>query len=448
LQRTRFGLWGESVGLISDPYGTQKGYDTNLDRPDIRPLVESTLNNIRLLLEKVDHVDDKYNIEPSISRNKKALNQGPHGLQVFKTTFERFKSQIKKSQKEASPWKVTQWVVHDETKLRGIIDRLREYVDGLESITFFLGLWADQRARLNDEIEHTSDVESLKLLRDANLGQLDSALPDISDTASRRLITVAESTLEQISLDSVSAMGQDDHSFVTAYSNSSGLRPTIDFLIPGSWPKSTPSAILEPRLASCNQPEDEDVSKKAKFDTPCKECLGANRDCERLPLSKQCIPCDHSNFVYQMTGSNDISTSSKDEDRQIHQSQNSLAEVMLNPQPHLSQMFEGGRSGDEKNLFGIKTESCDTYESNPNLASTSTPLSKVSAHLGLYQNDEYRRLLDITHELRKYNVDHALQLPQIVVCGTQSAGKSSVLEAISNIKFPRGATVCTRCVTE
>ena len=77
-----------------------------------------------------------------------------------------------------------------------------------------------------------------------------------------------------------------------------------------------------------------------------------------------------------------------------------------------------------------------------------TPLFGVSAHLGSYQTKEYRRLLDIIDEVRKFDINHVLQIPQIVVCGNTSAGKSSVLEAISHIKFPRGDNVCTRYVTE
>lgn len=41
-----------------------------------------------------------------------------------------------------------------------------------------------------------------------------------------------------------------------------------------------------------------------------------------------------------------------------------------------------------------------------------------------------------------------LPLPQIAVMGDQSSGKSSVLEAISGIPFPRGAGLVTRCATQ
>ena len=43
--------------------------------------------------------------------------------------------------------------------------------------------------------------------------------------------------------------------------------------------------------------------------------------------------------------------------------------------------------------------------------------------------------------------DH-ISLPQLVVCGAQSAGKSSVLEGITGIPFPRQDGVCTKFATE
>jgi GTP-binding protein EngB required for normal cell division len=49
-----------------------------------------------------------------------------------------------------------------------------------------------------------------------------------------------------------------------------------------------------------------------------------------------------------------------------------------------------------------------------------------------------------TDQLDRYDID----LPQIIVCGDQSCGKSSVLEAISRLNFPRGDLVCTTFATE
>lgn len=62
--------------------------------------------------------------------------------------------------------------------------------------------------------------------------------------------------------------------------------------------------------------------------------------------------------------------------------------------------------------------------------------------------DEQRGLLDELDKLREHGVDKYVELPQIVVVGDQSSGKSSVLEAISELPFPRSSIRCTRFATQ
>jgi GTPase SAR1 family protein len=57
-------------------------------------------------------------------------------------------------------------------------------------------------------------------------------------------------------------------------------------------------------------------------------------------------------------------------------------------------------------------------------------------------------LLDKIDELRTIGVGGLVELPQLIVCGNQSSGKSSVLEAISRVRFPVKSDVCTRFPTE
>ncbi len=64
------------------------------------------------------------------------------------------------------------------------------------------------------------------------------------------------------------------------------------------------------------------------------------------------------------------------------------------------------------------------------------------------QSGEHRDLLDTMERLKLQGVDKYIALPQIIVCGDQSAGKSSVLEAISGLSFPREEALCTRFPTE
>ncbi|KAI8953697.1 interferon-induced GTP-binding protein Mx [Xylaria longipes] len=64
------------------------------------------------------------------------------------------------------------------------------------------------------------------------------------------------------------------------------------------------------------------------------------------------------------------------------------------------------------------------------------------------QTDEQRLALDTIAQVRKCGLESILSLPQIVVCGDQSAGKSSTLEALTGIPFPRNDNLCTRFATE
>ncbi|KAF3006090.1 hypothetical protein E8E13_011116 [Curvularia kusanoi] len=65
----------------------------------------------------------------------------------------------------------------------------------------------------------------------------------------------------------------------------------------------------------------------------------------------------------------------------------------------------------------------------------------------LQMNGSSRRLNQID-QIRAKGVGDHISLPQLVVCGDQSAGKSSVLEGITGVPFPRQDGVCTRFATE
>lgn len=74
-------------------------------------------------------------------------------------------------------------------------------------------------------------------------------------------------------------------------------------------------------------------------------------------------------------------------------------------------------------------------------------ISLDSAALGQLQAEQ-KELLDTIDDLRKHGVDRFVDLPQIIVVGDQSSGKSSVLEAISRVRFPVRDGLCTRFATE
>jgi GTPase SAR1 family protein len=61
---------------------------------------------------------------------------------------------------------------------------------------------------------------------------------------------------------------------------------------------------------------------------------------------------------------------------------------------------------------------------------------------------ESRELLSVVDRMREILHDNKIRLPEIIVVGDQSVGKSSVLEAISGIQLPRAQNICTRCPLE
>lgn len=63
-----------------------------------------------------------------------------------------------------------------------------------------------------------------------------------------------------------------------------------------------------------------------------------------------------------------------------------------------------------------------------------------SSNLGLYAN--LRKIISIIDQLRDIGLQKYISLPRIAVLGTQSSGKSSLLEMIVGIDFlPRGEVI-------
>lgn len=57
-------------------------------------------------------------------------------------------------------------------------------------------------------------------------------------------------------------------------------------------------------------------------------------------------------------------------------------------------------------------------------------------------------ILDLITQLQQHGIQDHYDMPQIIVCGSQSAGKSSVLTAITGIPFPKARETCTKFVTQ
>jgi len=82
---------------------------------------------------------------------------------------------------------------------------------------------------------------------------------------------------------------------------------------------------------------------------------------------------------------------------------------------------------------------------------TATATAKSTPPLSLEQTDyqlKAKKLVTLVNDLRDVGAQFQFDLPCLVVCGNQSAGKSSLLERICGVKLPRAAGTCTKCPTE
>lgn len=99
----------------------------------------------------------------------------------------------------------------------------------------------------------------------------------------------------------------------------------------------------------------------------------------------------------------------------------------------------------EYSLSSQETSPTSVSISNTSLAEVEDNSTALNKLLSTSQSE----LLELIDSLKSDQLDrYDIDLPQIIVCGDQSCGKSSVLEAISRLNFPRGDLVCTTFATE
>ncbi|KAL5372019.1 hypothetical protein PMIN02_012705 [Paraphaeosphaeria minitans] len=68
--------------------------------------------------------------------------------------------------------------------------------------------------------------------------------------------------------------------------------------------------------------------------------------------------------------------------------------------------------------------------------------------VGDLDNEKRLRVLGVIDKLRELGVSENVSLPQLVVVGDQSSGKSSLLEGLTGLSFPVASDLCTRFATQ
>lgn len=84
---------------------------------------------------------------------------------------------------------------------------------------------------------------------------------------------------------------------------------------------------------------------------------------------------------------------------------------------------------------------------HPHLPATKMASSTLSFDQTRYK-EKSRKLVTLVNQLRDAGAQASFTVPTLVVCGNQSAGKSSLLERLCAVKLPRAAGTCTKCPAE
>lgn len=209
LQKLRFFLWGESVGLASRTSDSQPRPNPGLDDPLIQPTIIRTLNAIKSLLSETQEYDARYGFREEES----TAGPSSRGLSIFRGTFDQFRNHARRNQAQKSVATITRWAIFDADNFEVKISRLKGFIDGLESVTRSLVTLETQHSRVREEIESLDDVESLRLVRDAS----NRNSQDVSDTASHRLsILQARQSLDSTVSTFRSSISTSNRSFYSA----------------------------------------------------------------------------------------------------------------------------------------------------------------------------------------------------------------------------------------
>ncbi|KAJ3251282.1 hypothetical protein HK103_002552 [Boothiomyces macroporosus] len=99
----------------------------------------------------------------------------------------------------------------------------------------------------------------------------------------------------------------------------------------------------------------------------------------------------------------------------------------------------------------IWQQEIEPVERSPSNSTYHSSIEETEGNLGALPGiyaERASKLVQLVNQLRDVGAQVDLDLPTIVVCGNQSVGKSSIIEAICGISLPRGEGTCTRCVIE
>src|SRR5579871_283131 len=131
LEKTRLLIWGNSVGVLRTK-DEPEGRAAELDDAQKVQVIARCLDGVKSLLSDADKLQGRYGLQKATSKRTK--NSGlvsSNSMNIFKTSYSRFWVRFAKDKNKASVLSRTKWAIHDKANFEGLINDLKDLIDGL-----------------------------------------------------------------------------------------------------------------------------------------------------------------------------------------------------------------------------------------------------------------------------------------------------------------------------
>lgn len=168
VEKTRLLIWGNAVGVLK-PEGDGRVSELNDSQKAI--LIGRCLESIKSLLSDTDKFQNLYGLQSTTDTEKNPQSHRSHNIlsinsmSVFRTSYRRFWARFAGSQSHPTLVKRTRWAIHDKTKFEGLINHLKDLIDGLNQVALVRREIQDQI--MHDDIVSILDISNLQLIESA-----------------------------------------------------------------------------------------------------------------------------------------------------------------------------------------------------------------------------------------------------------------------------------------
>jgi hypothetical protein len=165
VEKTRLLIWGNAVGVLKPE---DEGRVLELNDSQKVDLIERCLESIKFLLSDAEKLQSLYGLRSIAdavkgSRNLSILST--NSMSVFRTSYLRFSARFAGIQSRSALARRTRWAVHDKTKFEGLVNHLKDLIDGLNQIVPVKRETQDQI--MHDDIGSILDISKLRLIESA-----------------------------------------------------------------------------------------------------------------------------------------------------------------------------------------------------------------------------------------------------------------------------------------